>query len=53
VTAGTRYDWISQVFFGQAMLSVQSGFWQGLPAGAATSFVLYRVHRAFAPTEKS
>ena len=48
-TGGTRYEWVGQIFFGQAMLSVRTGIWQGLPAGAATSFVLYRVHRAFAP----
>jgi hypothetical protein len=48
LTAGTRYDGLERILFGQAMLSARSSVWQGLLAGAATSFVLYRVHRAFA-----
>ena len=50
-TGGLGYGHWAQVLFGQATLSVRSGIWQGLAAGAATSFVLYRVNRAFLPQE--
>ena len=50
-TDGLGYGRLAQILFGEATLSVRSGIWQGLAAGAATSFVLYRVHRAFAPRE--
>ena len=42
LTAGTRYDWPEKILFGQATLSARASVWQGLLAGAATSFVLYR-----------
>ena len=28
---------------------LQAGWWLSIPAGAATAFVLFRIHRAFAP----
>ena len=40
LTAGTRYDWLEKILFGQATLSARASVWQGLFAGAATSFVL-------------
>lgn len=46
-TNGTRFDWLDQILFGQAMLAARAGVVQGLIAGALTSFVLYRVNRAF------
>ncbi len=51
-TGGLGYGRWAQILFGQATLSVRSGIWQGLAAGAATSFVLYRVHRSFLPAEE-
>ncbi len=51
-TGGLGYGRWAQIFFGQATLSDRSGIWQGLAAGAATSFVLYRVHRSFLPAEE-
>jgi hypothetical protein len=48
ISGGSRYDWAEKLLFGQATLSARASVWQGLLAGAATSFVLYRVNRAFA-----
>jgi hypothetical protein len=49
-TAGTRYESINRILLGLDTLAARSGIWQGLLAGAATSFVLYRVHGAFSPS---
>lgn len=46
-SSGPRFDAIQQIVFGQATLSARAGVAQGLISGALTSFVLYRVQRAF------
>ena len=44
VRAGPR--WLSLLAFGPSVV-LEAGLWLAIPAGAATAFVLYRVHRAF------
>ncbi len=38
--------WLSLVAYGPSVV-LDSGLWLAIPAGAATAFVLFRIHRAF------
>ena len=40
--------WWAFVFLGPAMF-LAAGVWRAVPAGLATAFVLYHIHRAFGP----
>jgi len=39
--------WLNLISFGPSVV-LEAGLWLAAPAGAATAWVLYRVHRAFA-----
>jgi hypothetical protein len=38
--------WLSLLAYGPSVV-LDAGLWLAIPAGAATAFVLYRIHRAF------
>ena len=48
--AGKARPWLSLLAFGPSLI-LDAGLWLAIPAGAATALVLYRIHRAFAPSE--
>jgi hypothetical protein len=54
VTAAPRVvpKWVQLATFGPKIV-LDTGWWLALPVGAATAFVLYRVHRAFASQEQA
>ncbi len=40
--------WLLLITYGPTIV-LDAGIWLAIPAGAATAFVLYRIHRAFVP----
>lgn len=44
--------WVQLATFGPKIV-LDAGWWLAIPVGAATAFVLYRVHRAFASQEEA
>lgn len=38
--------WVSLITYGPSVV-LDAGIWLAIPAGAATAFILYRIHRAF------
>jgi hypothetical protein len=43
---GPRQRWLLLITYGPTIV-LDAGIWLAIPAGAATAFVLYRIHRAF------
>jgi hypothetical protein len=50
--AGKARPWLSILAFGPSLI-LDAGLWLAIPAGDATALVLYRIHRAFAPSEST
>jgi hypothetical protein len=42
--------WLSLLAYGPSIV-LEAGLWLAIPPGAATAFVLYRIHRAFAANQ--
>ena len=52
VRAGSAPGLVSLIAYGPSIV-LDAGLWLAIPAGAATAYVLYRIHRSFAPPEDS